>query len=74
MTAEVTGRGLLDMQVCVPEGWTDYQVIQFAESQNPAGTTSGWQIRREGNELLAGCPERAACEKRTGHVHIVVEC
>ena len=73
MSAEITRRGVLDMQVCVPTDWTDQQVIAFAEEKNTAGTSNGWFIRKEGDELLAGMPERVPCEDRDGHVHIMVD-
>ena len=57
MSAEVTRRGALDMQVCVPADWTDAQVIAFAEQSNPCGTRGGWQIRKEGDPDLSGDPE-----------------
>lgn len=65
--------GAIDMQVCVPKDWTDSQVMQFAESENPCGTRTGWQIRKEGNEHLDGMPERNPCGKRKGFVHIMLD-
>jgi len=70
---EVTKIGFLDMQVCVPADFTDDQVIEFAESKNPCGTEYGWHIRREGSPLLSGSPERNACSKRDGFVHIMLD-
>lgn len=70
---QVTRLGVLDMQVCVPADWTDEQVIRFAEEKYPAGTTAGWQIRREGDKHLAGDPERAQCHERPGCVHIMLD-
>lgn len=73
MNAEVTQRGTLDMQVCVPADWTDAQVIEFAEQTNPCGTRNGWFIRREGSPLLDGDPERVACKGRPGFVHLMLD-
>ena len=74
MSATVTKPGLcLDMQVCVPKDWTDDQVIQFAESEWPCGTTLGWQIRREGHELLGGSPERVQCSDDPDQVHVMLD-
>ena len=70
---EVTRIGFLDMQVCVPEDWTDEQALAFAEQENPCGTTYGWSIRKEGSPYLAGAPERAACTEREGCVHIMLD-
>lgn len=73
MTAEITKTGALDMQVCVPGDWTDEQVKSFADTHNLCGTEHGWQIRREGDPALAGCPERIQCADRSGHVHIMLD-
>ena len=71
--ATVTKHGLLDMQVCVPKEWTDEQVIEFAEQKYPCGTTNGWQVRREGDEALAGSPERVECAQDPNSVHIMLD-
>ena len=73
MKPKVTRAGLFDMQVCVPEDFTDEQVLEFAESRNPSGTNKGWTIRREGDESLAGCPERCPYEEREHAVHIMLD-
>ena len=73
MTAQVTRRGALDMQVCVPTDWTDEQVKEFADMSNECGTENGWQIRRHGNKNLAGYDERVACHERSGHVHVMLD-
>lgn len=73
MSAEVTRYGFLDMQVCVPKDWTDEQVIAFAESEYPCGTEYGWTVRKEGDDALAGSPERNPCQEREGHVHIMLD-
>ena len=73
MEAEVTKRGALDMQVCVPEDWSDERVKAFADLHNLCGTVSGWAIRREGDRFLAGCRERVPCAKREGFVHIMLD-
>jgi hypothetical protein len=65
--------GALDMQVCVPAEWDDARARAFAEHRNPCGTEHGWQIRREGSDMLAGCPERAVCAARDGFVHIMLD-
>ena len=70
---EITRRGFLSMQVCVPTDYTDSQVNEFAEKEYPCGTENGWFIRREGDKALNGCPERAACEDRENCVHIMLD-
>lgn len=69
----ITKAGLLSMQVCVPKEWTDNEVKNFAEGQNPCGTMNGWQVRKEDNELLEGQPERVNCAEREGFVHVLLD-
>lgn len=71
--AEVTRRGGLDMQVCVPQHWTDEQVIDYAEQENPCGTEGGWHIRRVGDPALAGHPERVQCLTIDRRCHITLD-
>ena len=68
----VTRIGCFDMQVCVPSEWPDEQTIQFAENENPSGT-SDWGIRREGDPALAGDPERTQCSKSNTGVHVMLD-
>lgn len=70
---EVTRVGVLDMQVCVPEDWSDAQVLEFAEAANPCGTDAGWVIRRQGSEYLQGDDERVSCLERSGFVHLMLD-
>ncbi len=69
---EVTRVGMLDMQVCVPENWTDVQIEDFANKENYCGTRNGWKIRKE-DELLCGTPERNSCSERNGYVHVTLD-
>lgn len=73
MEAKVIKMGIFSCQVCVPKEWTDEQVIELAEKKFPCGTTNGWQIRKEGNELLQGQPEQNPCSVRVGFVHIMLD-
>ena len=73
MLPKVTHKGFIDMQVCVPQGWSDGQVEEFSEKEYPSGTELGWRIVREGREELSGYPERNPCERREGFVHIILE-
>lgn len=70
----VTRFGVLDMQVCVPNEWTDQQVIEFANLKNECGITRGWYIRRQDHPALVGMDERTKCSKREGFVHIMLDC
>lgn len=74
LNAEVTCFGIIDCQVCVPDHWTDEQILWFTEMANPCGTSAGWQIRREGDKLLCGDPERQPCSDRPGFVHVMLDC
>ncbi len=71
--ASVTRRGSLDMQVCIPKEWDDYMVVEFAEKENPCGSSCGWVIRREGSENLAGSAERVQCSQEPDNVHITLD-
>jgi hypothetical protein len=73
MSAEVTRCGLLDMQVCVPTDWPDEQIKTFADTENPCGTTHGWSIRREGDAMLGGMPERNPCNSHDGFIHVILD-
>lgn len=70
---EVTKTGALDMQVCVPDSWTDDEITLWANDINPAGTDNGWQIRKDGDKNLNGDPERATCSDKKHHVHIMLD-
>lgn len=69
----VIRKGVLDCQVCVPSGWSDDLVIEFANREYPCGTSAGWVIRREGSELLNGDPERKQCAENVNNVHIMLD-
>ena len=63
---QVVRINILAMQVCVPKSFTDAQVKEFAERENPCGTTHGWQVRHDE-------PARVQCTERAECVHIVLE-
>jgi hypothetical protein len=66
----VTRVKVLSMQVCVPKDWNDDQVVNFAEKENPCGTTAGWGIIRQGDERLQGTDARVQCVERPTFVHV----
>ena len=72
MEPEVTKRGALDMQVCVPESWTDEQVKEFADTHNFCGTTHGWAVRKQADYKIEA-KERTPCHDRAGFVHIMLD-
>ena len=71
--ASVTRRGVLDVQVCVPAFWDDDVVEGFANKIVPCGTEPGWRIRKEGDKMLGGDPERNPCSDNEGFVHIMLD-
>lgn len=71
--AEVLHVGAFDLQVCVPNYFSDNQIVEFAETECPCGTSNGWVIRREGDKALGGDPERNQCSKKPGCVHVILD-
>lgn len=69
----VTSMKLLSIQVCVPKDWSDEQITFFANAQQPCGTRHGWQIRRQGDPLLAGDDERVPCDDEPDNVHVMID-
>lgn len=70
---EVARIGVLNMQVCVPDDWTDEQILEFAESRNPAGGHMQWEIRQQGSKFLIGADARVACQDKTNFVHVTLD-
>ena len=70
----VTFASLLDMQVCIPNTWTDEQAEEFANEKNPTGIGSKWKMKHTGNPTLEGADERVQCYSWEGSVHIMLEC
>lgn len=71
--AEILSNRGLSLQVCVPKGWTDEQVIDYAEKEVPCGTSTGWGIRRQGDKALAGADKRVICTDDPNKVHIALD-
>jgi len=74
MKPQVTFAKFLDMQVCIPTDWTDKQVKEFADAENPSGTEHGWCVLKDGDKYLGGDPERVPCKKWDGFVHMRLAC
>lgn len=66
--------GLVTMQVCVPSGWTDEQIVEYANQKAMTGLDHGWSIIRNGDAALGSYPERNQCEQRKECVHVLLEC
>jgi len=62
----------LAMQLCVPEGYTEEQIIEFANRENPCGIQAGWFLAKDGDSCLGGAPARVNCGSLAGFVHVVV--
>jgi len=71
-SAQVVRTSFLSMQVCIPNEWTDSEIIYFAEKENPCGTTNGWFIRTE-KKLLENDPSRNPCSEIKGFVHVMLD-
>lgn len=71
---EILVKKPLGMRLCVPDTYTDEQIVKFAELENSCGTTGGWHVAKEGDECLCGCEARYKCDARPGFVHVVVYC
>lgn len=57
-------QGLLHLQLCVPGEWTDEQVVDFAEQEQPCGSSGGWSVN-----LGA---KRVPCADGGGMIHVIV--
>ncbi len=71
--AQITQRGALTCQACIPRGWLDEQAKAFVDKENLCGTTHGWQLRKEGSPYLAGAPERQPCSTLPDFVHVMFD-
>jgi hypothetical protein len=65
---EIVRMGMLFIQVCVPENFSDDQVEEFANSEHGTGIKSKWTIDRSQVNV------RAKCEEREGCTHLVLVC
>lgn len=71
--AQITRRGALSCQACIPKHWTDAQAKAFADRENLCGTERGWFLRKQGDPALSGCDERVQCVERTDFVHVMFD-
>ncbi len=62
------------IQVCVPEEWNNEQIVEFANTKHPAGTSNGWMVVKDGHDLLSGDPERVRCAKYPNYIHVLLAC
>ncbi len=56
-------KGTFEMQVCVPDGWEDAKIKDYAKANNPPSTEAGWK-------LFPGPQGRCACPDRKGYTHV----
>lgn len=73
MAAEVIRAGLLEIQVCVPKTFTDEQVEEFTNEDNPTGLESRWRIQREVEDNPT-YQIRCQCSQKEDHCHLVLIC
>ena len=70
--AQIIRIGFFQMQLCVPKEFSDKEIIEFAERENPAGTQNGWILARDGDEILGGDSARVQCVDIEDNIHVVV--
>jgi hypothetical protein len=73
MTAVIWRESFLAVQACVPDEWTDEQVLEFAHDARPREDGFQWWLRREGDPALQGAAERVPYAKRLGHIHVMLD-
>ena len=61
------------VQVCVPAGWSDAEVVDFTMREVPREEGFVWQIRRADDAAPNCCPERMPCARHPGFVHIILD-
>lgn len=65
--------GITGMQVCCVKDATDEEILKVCNTQNPSGTTGGWQVvvRDENSKYAAG---PVVCDDDKDRLHIVIIC
>ena len=73
--------GLTLMQVCAIKDATDEEILQIANSENPAGTTNGWTlVIRENNKPdyweddTFEQAKPVQCEDHPDRMHFILVC
>lgn len=65
--------GICYMQVCAVADATDKEILEVANSENPAGTTNGWsEVARENNKDEKMRPVK--CDQDKNRKHFIVIC
>lgn len=72
--ATIAREGFLGMQVCVPKEWSDGEVETWVNQERPLNMSGGWTMCKEGDDQLAGDPERVPCHNCDENVHILLGC
>jgi hypothetical protein len=65
--------GFLHRIVCVPKTWTDEQTLAFAETEDPAGTSGGWQFADPDPDVMSG-EVSCQCPDEEGRIHRLLVC
>lgn len=73
MLPMIIKNSIFTCQACVPEHWTDTQIVEFVENRQPSGTENGWMVLKDGDPRLQGDAGRGKCAERAGFIHVVLE-
>ena len=67
--------GICHMQVCAVDDATDEEILEVCNSQNPSGTSGGWQeVVREELEFNIKEMLPRPCSDYPGRTHFLVAC
>lgn len=67
--------GICFMQVCCAAGVEDREILQVANTENPAGTTNGWvTVIRESDRNYEPHQWPVQCEEFPDRTHFLVVC
>lgn len=67
--------GICAMQVCAVADATDKEMLEVANTKNPAGTSAGWtQVCRQASSELMENAAPSPCEDFPGRIHYLIFC
>lgn len=70
---ELIGSRLVSVQVCVPDNWSNDQVIDFVQRMPVSWEKEAWEVRKDGDVLLCGHPAKTPCKKKPGYIHMFLD-
>ena len=71
---QIINKYIFSTQVCAEESATDQEIEEYVNCVLPTGLDSKWVIRKQGDTVLEGDPERQPCEDKSGWVHVMLDC